>query len=254
MKMINLQLFADDVEEIDEEQEELETEEEKEEEAEEKVETEEEEQEVSEEEKPDKKDKKTVAIIKTKQENKKLRDELAKYKQEEEERKTAAEKEKIKQKYVDNGFTEEEAQERAEEKSELSKIKKELKQLKYNSQAEKLSAKYPDIYDNLDRLIELSEKTGWSLEKVCRAELEESSEYDVRTKTEQAELIARQKKNKSKPAPGNQATLQSVKLEPEDERAYQTYLKFNPGVSRKQYKEKVLAVNNQKIPHDRWED
>lgn len=173
-------------------------------------------------------DKKDHAIIKAKQESKALKAELAKYKQAEEEKKLAEQKEQLKKKYVDNGYTEEEAAERAEEKSRVAKLERKIRTMEYNSQAEKLSQRFPDIFDNLDHLVELCEKTGWPLEKVAKAELDESSEYDIKTKTEQEALLRRQKAAEKKVETGSVKTPKQTKLSPVDERTYQNMRKL-PG-------------------------
>ena len=190
-----------------------------------------------------KKDKKEYAIIKAKQEAKKLKDELAKYRKAEEERLEKENVSKLKQKYLDAGYDEEYANETASTKARQDKLERELKYLKFGRQAERLETKYPDIHEHLDKFIELSEKTGWSLDKICKAELEPSSEFDIRTKAEQQAVLKRKKAVARKPVTGGDTPLETVKLKPQDEEGYQTYLKFNPGVSRKEYKEKILNPN-----------
>lgn len=239
IKGINLQLFAEE-EEIDEEEveeiEELEVE---------PAETPQEELE-----KP-KSDKVTNALIEQKRSNKELKSKLAEYDQKEKERELSGKKKEIADKLIEKGYDEDEALKMAENNTKVESLEREIKMLRYERQAEKLEVKYPDVTDNLERLIDICSKTGWTLEKVCAAEFG-VNEYDSKIKSEQETLIARKKTGQSTPVP-IQTPTQSIKLEPDDEKAYQFYAKENPGVSRKQYRDNVLNANNQKIPDGKWD-
>lgn len=180
----------------------------------------------------------------------KLKAKLKDYEQKEKEDELKQKKRQIAEKYIEKGYDEDEAEEKAEKDTKVEKLESELKILKYERQAEKLESKYPAILDNLDRLIDICNKTGWTLDKVCAAEFGTNT-HDDRIKSEQEQALL--KKKVSKPAAATQTPLQSVKLELEDERAYQFYIKKNPGISRKQYSENVINAGNTKIPHDRWD-
>lgn len=191
------------------------------------------------------KDKVTAALIKKKQELKRIKDENEKIRaeleaikkaQKENEQKKAFQAKK--QQYIDEfGYDEISA----EKLAKIDMLEKKVEMSKYERQAERLEDKYPKIWDKLEQFAELSKATGWSLEKICEVEFGKPvSEFDIRTKVEQEALLRKQKKAKSKPVTSTSTPLQSVKLSPEDEKAYQVYKKFNPGISRKQYKETIL--------------
>jgi len=190
-------------------------------------------------------DKKTHAIIKAKQkaktisdENKALKARLAEIEAEKQRRADEERQSTLQAQYEAKGYDEDTAKELAEQKIELQKLKREQVKDRYIRQAEKLEAEYPDIHENLDKLIDLCRITGWSLSKVAAAELDRTTEYDRKIRTEQSNVL-KQDKPKNKPI-SNNGKLTSIKLSPDDEAAYKYYASKNPGVSRKQYKERVL--------------
>lgn len=236
--------FSDD-EYIDEPEEEIEDIDEPEEEDDEEIEEPDEEPIDEEEPEQEKIDKKTHAIIKAKQkakaisdENKALKAELARIKAEEEKKQESNRRKEIEDQYIEDGWNEDAAKKMAQTEARLEKMERRQIREQYERKAEKLESEYPDIIDNLERLIDLCEKTGWSLSKVAAAELDKTTEYDRKIRTEQSNAL-KQDKQKNKPI-NNNSKLTSVKLSPDDEAAYKYYASKNPGVSRKQYKEKVL--------------
>lgn len=190
-------------------------------------------------------DKKTHAIIKAKQkakaisdENKALKAELARIRAEEEKKQESNRRQEIEDQYIQEGWNEEAAKKMAQTEARLEKMERRQIRLQYETKAEKLESEYPDIMENLDKLIDLCEKTGWSLSRVAAAELDKTTEYDRKIKAEQSNVL-KQTKTQNKPV-NNNTKLASIKLSPEDEAAYKYYAQRNPGVSRKQYKERVL--------------
>lgn len=235
LENINLQLFAEDEEEIEE----IEIEEEAEA-VEEEVKDEAEEPE-KEADKP-KKDKVTAAIIREKQENKKLRDELAEYRRKEQEREQAKQESTLKQKLLDDGLTEEEADDRIADRRERAELKTELKRLKYSKEADKLEAKYPEIHENLDSFISIIEasKGTLTLAEICKAKLDKSSEFEKKTKLEQEAILIKGKEKQIKT--GDVKTDTPVKLSADDERILANINKKKqaqglPLMSKKQYLE-----------------
>jgi hypothetical protein len=253
MIKIDLQHFAKeaDEEEIDdiEEEEDVEESEESEEEDTEK-ESEESEQEESEEiEEPEKetkkpnKDKVTKAIIREKQENKKLRDRLTALEKEKLDREQAEKDSKYRQKLIDDGFSENEADDRVAEKRRNDRLEREIRELKYGHQADKLATKYPDIYDHLDSFISVVEasKGSLTLAELCKAKLDETTTHEIKTKTEQEMLLQKQKSKSKQIKEGENKTPVTIKFSPEDEEAYKFYVAKNPGKTRKDYNE-ILKV------------
>ena len=204
-----------------------------------------------EEETPKPKDKKTAAIIREKQENKELKRRIAELERKEAEQKRSSYEAEVKRKLdesdneyrkrlVSKGYDEEEIEERVADRRERAEIKHDLKQQKYERQAEKLVGKYPDVLDKLDQFIGIAEKSGLTLEEVCRAKLGESSAYEIKTKAEQEILLNKTKAAEKKTVPGTQKN-DTVKFSKEDESSYQFYLQKNPGVTRARYKEILEA-------------
>lgn len=241
LKNINLQLFAEEeIEKEEIEKEELEESEKEEAEEEESEESSEEESE-EEEAKPIKKDKVTAAIIKQKQENKKLRDELAEYRRKEDERERAKADSTLKQKLLEDGLSEEEADDKIADRRERQELRTELKRLKYSKEADKLETKYPDIQEHLDSFISIVEasKGSITLAELCKAKLDKSSEFEQKTKTEQEGLL--KKAASKKLVMGEDKQTDIIKFSPADEEAYKFYVSKNPGKSRKDYNEILKA-------------
>jgi hypothetical protein len=196
------------------------------------------------------KDKVTHALIKQKQANKELKQRLEYFEQKEREAEQQNKRKQVAEKYVEKGYDESDAFEEADKHLESESIKQTVKKLEFMTENSDILARYPEAKKNINELIKIQKSTGWDLEKICRVEYDSTNNYDNKIKSEQ-EAQLRKTKRVSMPT-GGQTPIQSVKLDPEDERAYSFYAKKNPGVSRKQYQER-LNNNNQNIPHDRWE-
>jgi hypothetical protein len=241
MLRTNLQLFADDeVDEIDE----IDLEEDVEELTEEEPEGDvtEEEPEV-EPEKP-KKDKVTAAIIREKQANKALRDELAAIRRKEADREQADRDKQLKQRLIDDGLTEQEADDRVSDRREREELKRELQSIKYGQQADKLASRYPTIHEHLDGFIAIVEasKGKLTLAELCKAKLDEATSHEIRTKAEQEALLTRQKAKDKQIKTGDVKTDSPVKLSSDDERILSNINKKKqqqglPLMTRKQYLE-----------------
>lgn len=134
------------------------------------------------------------ALLQQKRANRELKEKLA---QIERDKSFANEYKALQNKYLSEGYDESYAKTLADSDIKTKTLEDRLDRMEYTRQAERLESKYPDIVDNLDRLIGLCKQTGWTLEKVARAELTEVSSHDVRVKTEQL-AVARQQKAKSK--------------------------------------------------------
>lgn len=247
LKNINLQLFADPKPENVEEPEEesavsVDEPEEKPEESEEPVE-EPEEPEEEPEAKPVKKDKVTNAVIREKQENKKLRERLAALEKEKSDREQESHLATVKQRYIDAGYPEEEAEERARDKMEREELKRELRDIKYNQQIDKLAEKYPDIHEHRDSFISLVEasKGALTLAELCKAKLDEATTYEIRTKAEQETLLQKQKAKDKQIKTGEIKNTGGIKFSPQDEEAYQFYASKNPGKTRSDYQKIIDA-------------
>ena len=188
---------------------------------------EEEEEEESEEEEEEKtkkpKDKVTAAVIKEKQKNKALRDKIAELEREKREREVDAQYSKKRQRLIDNqGYTEEEADERIREMRRIDRLEAELRRDKYERQAEKLESRYPDLPDRLDEFIGIIEASNGkiTLAELCKAKLDESSEYDIRTKTEQETMLRKKNADSKKIDKGDTKEEKTVRLSPDDERVF----------------------------------
>lgn len=184
-------------------------------------------------------------------ETKELKQRLETFEQKEREKEQAERRRQIAEKLVEKGYDEDYAFGEADKHLETESIKETVKKLEFMTENADIIAKYPEAKQNINKLIKLQKDTGWDIDKICRIEFEPiDSSYDSKIKSEQ-EAQLRKKKRTATPA-GGQTPIQSVKLDPADEKAYQFYAKKNPGVSRKQYNEK-LNNNNQNIPHDKWD-
>lgn len=243
--MFDLQLFADPkpvVEvEVDEEEEELEEEELN------------EEPEVEPADEPDeletppekpKKDKVTAAVIREKQANKVLRDKLSALEREKAEREQDKLDNQYRQKLVDSGsFSEEDVEDKVQTRREREELKRELKSIKYDQQVDKLALKYPTIHEHLNDFIKIVEDTkgAVSLSELCKARLDETTEQEIRTKTEQESLINRQKAKSKQVVIGEVKGTGVIKFAPADEAAYKFYAEKNPGTTRETYN-KILNI------------
>lgn len=234
---LNLQLFAEDVDDEfiiesegllnphnDEELEEV-------------VDTTEEEEledEIDLEEDDEKVDKKTKAIIKHKKENKELRRRL----QELEEEKERVELEKETNSRINEltrqGKTHVEATKIAQDETEVKKLRLQL--AKYD--IEKLEAKYPGIALYSKQLTDDKAKLPeFSYEQLYLAKYAQANKFDEKTKLEQELLYkSREAKSKSLEAANSKGT-QTIKLSPADERTYQYMKQGKPTLTRKQYLE-----------------
>ena len=239
IKDINLQLFADG-EEIDEIEleEEVETEEEAE------VETEAETEVEAEEPAKPKNDKVTAAIIREKQENKKLRDKLAALEKEKASREQTERYSKLKQKLIDDGLSEQEAEDGVSDRREREELKRDLRDIKYGQQADKLASKYPDIHEHLESFIGIVEtsKGAITLAELCKAKLDESTTHEIRTKAEQEALLTKNKAKDKQIKTGDVKADTPVKLSVDDERVLASINKKKqaqglPLMSKKQYLE-----------------
>lgn len=202
-------------------------------------------------------DKVRNALIEQKRINKMLKEKLDLIEQKEKERDRDVDQQSKKKalvnKYLDKGYDEEDAEIEATKQLETESMRHTVKKLAFITEHQDTLTKYPDARKNVDRLIKLQADTGWSIDKICNVEFGvKENAFDSKVKNDQAERIKQQKKRLSTPA-GGQTTIQSTKLDPEDERAYQFYAKKHPGVSRKQYAENLGISTSQKIPHDKWD-
>lgn len=188
-------------------------------------------------------DKITKALITAKKGNKEkdrlineLRAELDAIKRQNQQNQQENRRQQIAKSYVDKGFDEDEANRQATNDIRIEGLEKQLKQDRYERQAERLQDRFPTIFDNLDRLVELAEKTGWTLEKVARAELDEVSGYDIKTRAEQEAVLRRQKaETKQTPAGAPPANKTPVKLSAQDERVYQMMVRSGKKISREEF-------------------
>ena len=197
------------------------------------------------------KDKITHALIKQKQANKELKQRLEYFELQEKEKQLLDKRKLVADKLIEKGYDEEYALSEADKHIETESIKETVKKLEFLTENADIIAKYPAAKKNINKLIQLQKNTGWDIEKICQIEYAlNESDYDSKIKNEQE---AQLRKKKRTPTPtGGQTPIQSIKLDSEDERAYQFYAKKNPGVSRKQYADR-LNNNVQKIPHDKWD-
>jgi hypothetical protein len=196
------------------------------------------------------KDKVTHALIKQKMINKSLKQQLDLLSKKEKEIGAGAKKKAIVDKFIDKGFDEDEALVEAEKFIENENFKNTVKRLDFVTKNQDVLAKFPQAQKKIEKLMEIQKATGWSLDRICRVEF--SNNYDNKIKNDQENRLLNKKKISKTPS-GNQTPIQSTKLDDSDERAYQFYAKKNPGVSRKQYAQRLLASSIQKIPHNKWE-
>lgn len=190
--------------------------------------------------------KETKALIQQKKANKELRDKLVAIEKEKEQQRLETRKIQLAKQYVEEeGYEDDKALKLAEKDIKSEALEARLDRIEYMSQAEKLVNKYPDVIDELHRLIPLCKQTGWSLEKICRAELNEVSTYDVRTKAEQ-ETLAKKTKGEIKKIdnPSSSGSKENnTALSKDQERLYQMYVKapWGKGKSRKDFLETINA-------------
>jgi hypothetical protein len=200
--------------------------------------------------KPLQKDKITHALIEQKKANKELRQRLEAFENEKAQKESQNKRAEIAQKLIDKGFYEDDAIAEADRILDNESIKQTVKELKFLTEYSDVIAKYPDAKKNINKLMKLKDSTGWDIEKICKVEYSTNENaFDNRIKNEQETQL---KKKKVAPVPaGGQTPIQNIKLDSEDEKAYQFYSKRNPGISRKQYAERQNAIN-QTIPLDKW--
>jgi len=149
-------------------------------------------------------------------------------------------------KYTSLGYDESTAKILADQDMKLERIEKERIRDKFERQAEKLENTYPDVTEDLDKLMDVCNKTGWSLEKVCKAEYGTMPEYDKKVKNGMETLVKQKATQASKPVTVGASKPDSIKLSAEDEKAYQFYAERNKGISRKQYDERVLKPRRER--------
>lgn len=199
------------------------------------------------------KDKITHALIKQKQVNRELKTKLDLLEQKDREAEQRNRRKSIVDKLVEKGYEEDEALVEADKQLENEAIKHTVKKLEFMTENADIMAKYPQAKKNVDKLIKLQKDTGWSLDKICRVEYAVTENaFDSKVKSDQESRLKQKKRPSITPA-GGQTPIQSVKLDGEDEKAYQFYAKKNPGVSRKQYAQILNQSSAQKIPHDKWD-
>ena len=233
---LNLQLFSEEEEEeffLDDEEEQEEKEEEKEEEQEEQ---EEQEEELEDDEQVDKK---TKAIIKHKKENKELKRQLQELQEKMEANELAKETSTRILELTKTGKTTAEATKIANDEIEVKKLRLQL--AKFEIQG--LETKYPGISLFARQLAEDKSKLPeFSYEQLYLAKYSKSNQYDEKTKLEQ-ELLYKTKEARSKSLEGsNSKAAKTTKLSAEEERVYQRVKKYNPNMTRKQFK--ALAESN----------
>lgn len=179
-------------------------------------------------------DKKTKSIIKHKKENKELRRQL----QELQEKIQADELEKETSNRISEltreGKTSTEAAKIANDEMEVKKLRLQLAQYEING----LEGKYPGISLYSKQLAEDKAKLPeFSYEQLYLAKYAKSSAYDEKTKLEQ-ELLYKTKEARSKSLDNSNVKQQkTTKLSKEDERVYQYLKKSKPNLTRKQYAE-----------------
>lgn len=184
-----------------------------------------------------KKDKVTAALIRQKQENKALRDKLALQEKEKADRELDASDKRYREKLISEGYNETEVEDRVLDRRERAEMKRELKAIKYDRQIEKLSAKYPSLPDVASEFIQIVEKAGGAitLEELCKAKLDATTQQEYRTKVEQEALLNRSKAKDKKFTPGESKPTPPVRFSAEDESACKYYLSKNPGKTRSDY-------------------
>ena len=204
--------------------------------------------------KPKVKDKITHALIKQKQVNRDLKTKLDQLELKDKEAEQQNRRKSMVDKLVEKGYDEEEAIVEAEKQLENEAIKNTVKKLEFMTENAEILAKYPGAKKNVEKLIKLQKATGWSIDKICRVEYAVTENaFDSKIKSDQESRLKQKKRLSTTPA-GGQTPTQSLKLDTDDEKAYQFYSKKNPGVSRKQYSERVIGKgSSQKIPHDKWD-
>jgi len=189
------------------------------------------------------KDKKTAAIIREKQANKALRDEIAAMKKREEERERESKYAKYKQQLVEKGFSDDEVEEKVVSRKEREQINQDIKMLKYERQVDKLAEKYPSINEHLDSFINIveSSKGAITLADLCKLKLGVETTQEIKTKAEQNVLLNSKKAKEKQTVPGETKSTGSLKFSEEDESACKYYLSKNPGKTRSDYA-KILEI------------
>jgi hypothetical protein len=203
--------------------------------------------------KPKGKDKITHALIKQKQLNRDLKAKLDLIEKKDREAEQQNRRKTLADKLIEKGYDDDEAYSKADEQLENEAIKSSVRKLEFMTENADILAKYPLAKKNVEKLLKLQKATGWSVEKICRTEYAVAeSAFDNKVKSDQEQRLKNKKRTSTTPA-GGQTPIQSLKLDPEDERAYQFYSKKHPGVSRKQYVSNLNQASSQKIPHDSWD-
>lgn len=179
------------------------------------------------------------ALIEQKRLNKQLKDELKKVSEREQQGKLEEKKKHLTTQYEEKGYDESLAKELAEKDIRLENLERKFEYESYSRNAERLSNQYPDIFDNLDNLISLCKKTGWTLEKVCKAELTPSSDYDIKTKAEQLAFIKSTEARKKAIDVSQQSSQKPVQLTSEQKKLFDMWrnVPSNRGKSVKEFLE-----------------
>lgn len=185
-------------------------------------------------------DKKTKAIIRYKKEAQEYKKRL----QELEEQAEQAELEKKNNKRVEElqrkGHSLDDAKSIAGKEMEHEKLKSKIAYM----ELEKLETKYPGITRYSRQLAQDKEALAdFSYEQIYLAKYYKQSGYDTKTQMEQ-ELIHKAKKNKQASLePSNAKTRQAIKLSVEDERVYRIMKQTNPKLTKKRFLE--LTMENE---------
>lgn len=177
------------------------------------------------------------ALIEQKRLNKQLKEELKRVSEQEELGKLEEKRKNLMSAYEDKGYDEYFAEELAEKDIRLEKLEKKFEYETYSRQAEKLSNQYPEIFDNLTDLISLCKKTGWTLDKVARAELTPNSDYDMKIKAEQLAFRKATEARKKAIDTPQQVSQKPIQLTSEQKRLFDMWRKVpsNKGKSIKDF-------------------
>lgn len=195
-------------------------------------------EEESSEEPPNPKDKKESKIVSLKKQVKEANKRIAELEAKQEQELLDARLNEKKEELLDDGMSEKDAEEYVRVMRENAILKQAQDQILWNE----LSKKYPTIQTYKAEILKVKKTLpDATYEDIFLTKFSKESAYDQKTRIQQ-EMQFQQSKSKSKGKGSvngkpNGAEKVVVKLDPEDEKAYQILLKTNPSMSRKQFKE-----------------
>lgn len=181
-------------------------------------------------------DKKTKAIIRHKKEAKEAKERISELEQQINHKKQEKEKDELIDKKIEAGYSETEAKRMAT----LEIENRELKQEVINNRFSKLESKYPLISNHKTDILDMQKNLpGATLEEVYLAKFYKGTAEEAEKIAKQRMLYAKEEASSKSQEKGSSESMSHNKanLSPSDERAYKVFKESHPNTNRKDFKE-----------------